>query len=103
MMNKTNIISLIFVAALLVYVFYSNYDKSPSEATLTVVVNEEGFLPSKIAIPVGATVTWVNEGERPHWPASNFHPNHTLYPAPGGCLGSLLDSCRGLSKSESFS
>ena len=45
----------------------------------------------------------MNDGERNHWPASNFHPTHTLYPEEGGCLGSTLDVCKGLKKGEEFS
>ncbi len=102
-MKKGNIISLFIVILLVGYIFYSKYDKTPSQAVLTVVMTDQGFVPERVVAPLGATITWVNEGERDHWPASNFHPNHTLYPVPGGCLGSMLDACRGLKKGESFS
>lgn len=68
-----------------------------------VVISDSGFNPDEITIPEGATVTWISEGKLLHWPASNNHPLHTIYPDGGGCIGSKLDACRGLKKGESFS
>lgn len=69
----------------------------------TVLVSDDGFEPQRLTIQTGTTVIFRNIGLQAHWPASNFHPTHTLYPEPGGCLGSLLDACRGLAPGESFS
>src|SRR3989344_1106746 len=69
----------------------------------TVTITDKGFSPEEVNIQVGDTVTWVNQGKNTHWPASNFHPTHTLYPEDGGCLGSKLDACRGLKTGENFS
>lgn len=79
--------------------FFDNVSSSP----VTVIINDEGFSPEKLTVFKGTTITWVNEGERLHWPASNFHPTHTLYPEKGGCIGSLLDACRGLQRGETYS
>lgn len=68
-----------------------------------VTVNDEIFLPDRITIALGTKVTWINEGEHTHWPASNPHPVHTGYPVEGGCIGSVLDACRGLQSNENFS
>ncbi|HUQ85821.1 MAG TPA: hypothetical protein VM077_05850 [Candidatus Limnocylindrales bacterium] len=68
----------------------------------TVVITDSGFSPSEVTILQGEKVIWVNKGKRPHWPASDAHPAHSDYPEPGGCLGSKLDSCRGLKTDEKY-
>lgn len=45
-----------------------------------VAVNDEGFVPRTIEARVGDRIVWVNEGSRPHWPASDVHPTHEAYP-----------------------
>ena len=96
---------MVLVLGLLSFVFFKNNSKEngSSSENLTVFINDEGFFPDKIITTAGSTIAWVNQGERLHWPASNFHPSHTLYPEPGGCLGSKFDACKGLEKGESFS
>lgn len=103
-MKKINIISLIVLLTVLGYVFYRNFlSNGVSNSTITVIITDSGFSMDKITIAKGTTITWVNQGERLHWPASNFHPLHNLYPAKGGCIGSTFDACRGLKKGEEFS
>lgn len=103
-MHKINKKNLIFAAVSLVFlgllVFGSYRAKNDP---VTVVINDQGFFPDEVIIEPGATVTWINEGENPHWPASNFHPKHAFYPEPGGCIGSKFDACRGLLKGETYS
>ena len=41
---------------------------------------DSSFEPTKISIKKGTTVTFVNKGEDDHWPASNIHPTHEIYP-----------------------
>lgn len=44
-------------------------------------VTKNGFLPPDLAITQGETITFINEDpENPHWPASNIHPTHGIYP-----------------------
>src|SRR3989344_4424364 len=70
-----------------------NVDTSVATA---VVINENGnFSPSEAKIKKGGTVTWVNKGQNPVWPASNPHPIHTDYPG--------FDASRGLANGESYS
>ncbi|MEK9182927.1 MAG: hypothetical protein AAB849_00245 [Patescibacteria group bacterium] len=44
-----------------------------------------------------------NQSARSMWPASGFHPTHTVYPTTGGCLGSTFDACKGVLPGESWS
>ena len=43
-------------------------------------MTSDGFSPEAITIKKGETVTWVNEDKDFHWPASNLHPTHLIYP-----------------------
>lgn len=106
------IVAVLFFSALLVFLnsgateaaaHQDSHNRSTSEIT-EVLITEEGFIPDRIEIDQGATVVWRNQIERPSWPASNFHPTHSLYKTEkSGCISSALDACRGLEKGEEFS
>jgi len=66
-------------------------------------ITEEGFIPTDIVIKKGDTVLFVQEGLGKSWPASEDHPTHSTYPVPGGCIGSIFDSCRTLSTGDEYS
>lgn len=104
-MKKNNLISFLVLFVVLGYAFYHGYFSkvSVNNEVVTVIINDEGFSPDRIVVSQGATVIFLNQGERLHWPASNPHPAHTLYPKGGGCIDSSFDACRGLKKGESFS
>lgn len=70
--------------------------------TTIVEVTSSGFSPSTLTINASDTVTFVNRDTLTHWPASDVHPTHTLYPESGGCIGSKFDACRGLEQGEIF-
>ncbi len=80
-----------------------------STATNNILVTDTGFSPKKITITKGTAVTWINNGNALHWPASDIHPTHTVYPGSTieKCLtpekGTVLDACRGLKHDEKFS
>jgi len=63
--------------------------------TVNVVVDEAGFTPNVLTIAVGDTVTFVNDGQGKHWPASDLHPTHKILPE--------FDSKRGLETGEEYS
>lgn len=69
----------------------------------TIEITSAGFTPSTLTIKQGDKVTFVNKDTAKHWPASDVHPIHTLYPESGGCIGSKFDACTGLAQGESFS
>jgi plastocyanin len=50
---------------------------TPQRVTITYGPN--GFSPANVTIPVGSTVTWVNQGGGNMWVASAQHPSHTVY------------------------
>lgn len=66
-----------------------------SVATVTVHVDETGFTPQAITITAGTTVSFINDGQGQHWPASDVHPTHTILPE--------FDSKRSLETGETYS
>ena len=51
------------------------------QATATrVIYTDEGFAPGTVVVLQGETVEFVNQSEKPFWPASNIHPTHIIYP-----------------------
>jgi len=94
-MGKVSIV----VALLLVLVlwfFYRNYNSyNEPLPTFTVTMTDEGFSPDFITVPEGTSVIWINEGENPHWPATNFHPTHGIYPE--------FDPLKGITPGEKWS
>lgn len=61
----------------------------------TVSIDDEAFTPSTLTVKAGTIVTFVNNGQALHWPASNPHPIHTEV--------SGFDSLKGLSTGETYS
>lgn len=79
---------------------------------IVVRMSEDGFEPKSLEIAQGDTLTFKNVGTEPHWPASNIHPTHRLYPGsdieycdnpPADEPLANFDSCGGVPPGESFS
>ena len=51
-----------------------------SEPAVTIVRTENGYEPKDVTIKKGDIVLWTNESEEFHWPASDLHPTHGIYP-----------------------
>lgn len=51
----------------------------PPNATV-IHMTKDGFSPATIAVSQNSAVTFTNEDAVPHWPASNIHPTHGIYP-----------------------
>lgn len=45
-----------------------------------IVLTDRGFQPASIIIKQNTRVSFLNKGSKPHWPASDFHPTHGIYP-----------------------
>lgn len=54
----------------------NNIDKKE----IIIKYTESGFIPSKINITKGQTISFINNSNKSFWPASNDHPTHTIYP-----------------------
>ncbi|MCI0826274.1 MAG: hypothetical protein J4N73_00670 [Chloroflexi bacterium] len=57
--------------------------EEPVGKEITVFIDEQGYDPKSFEIAQGDTVIFENVGEEPHWPASNIHPTHRMYPEAG--------------------
>lgn len=45
-----------------------------------IVLTPRGYEPSEVVIKKGSTITFSTTLEKAHWPASNLHPQHTIFP-----------------------
>lgn len=43
-------------------------------------MDDNGFMPDSMTIKKGERVVFENKGKEAHWPASNIHPTHLIYP-----------------------
>lgn len=60
-----------------------------------ITMTDDGFVPSEVTIYEGQTVKFITERSKLFWPASNFHPTHTIY--------SQLDPLKPIPIDESWS
>ncbi|MEX1112358.1 MAG: cupredoxin domain-containing protein [Candidatus Andersenbacteria bacterium] len=67
----------------------------PTSQEATIRISETGFSPTQLTVAAGTTVTFVNDGQALHWPASDLHPTHTALPG--------FDAKRGLPTGETYS
>lgn len=80
-MKRKNIIVIIFLLVVVALIFYRSYfSDSKPRPDFTITITEEGFSSDPIKIAKGTRVIFVNKGTSPHWPASDFHPTHGIYP-----------------------
>ncbi len=69
-------------------------NKPPQSAVVPVTFNPEGVTPQTLTLKVGDSIEFRNSDLKPHWPASNPHPQHTLYPE--------FDSQKGIAPGETW-
>ena len=79
-MNKrlnTALILLVISAGLIGFYFWH---KNSSKVAVMVTITDKGFEPDNIVIEKGTRVVFKNMDTKSHWPASNLHPTHGIYP-----------------------
>lgn len=54
--------------------------QEPASGATYIIMKDSGYEPSKITVPAGTEVVFINRGTKNHWPASNIHPTHQIYP-----------------------
>lgn len=57
---------------------FSSSATAASKTTVHMTAN--GFSPQEVTIQKGETVVFINDDSQNHWPASNIHPTHEIYP-----------------------
>jgi plastocyanin len=45
-----------------------------------ITINDQAFEPPEMTITQGDSIVFLNKGKEKHWPASNIHPTHGIYP-----------------------
>ncbi len=89
---KNSVVRLLAVGLILGAVFLAFGALPPKN---TIILTSEGFSPRTLTIRAGETVTFTSERGKYFWPASDFHPTHTLFPA--------FDSKKPVAPSDSWS
>lgn len=51
-----------------------------NDEELIIRMTENGFEPKELTVVQGDEVLFINNDDVDRWPASNFHPTHTIYP-----------------------
>jgi plastocyanin len=78
------------------------------EGETVILIFDDGYEPKNVTIPQGTKVIFENVGSFDHWPATNIHPTHTIYPNSGidSCGTNqgdvMFDSCRGIPPGGSY-
>ncbi len=50
------------------------------EPAVVITRTAEGYEPKEVSVKKGDIVKWKNETSEFHWPASDLHPTHGVYP-----------------------
>lgn len=90
MLRKIIIVSLILLSTPLALFAHA---ENPHDELIIRMTNN-GFEPRELTVTEGDEVLFINNDDTEHWPASNFHPTHTLYPE--------FDPQRGIPPGESW-
>lgn len=63
--------------------------------SVIIEISSNGFSPKELTIQTGQTVIFWNKDSELHWPASNIHPSHKIYPE--------FDPKRGIEANQNWS
>lgn len=77
-MTRSRIVAALSIAALIIAGTYLWFFMVPPN---TVVLRDDGFHPRTLTVAAGETVTFITKRDKYFWPASDFHPTHTLFPS----------------------
>ncbi len=93
----------------------SSTTESPAPSTATapagvvVTYSDQGFSPKDVSVPVGTTVTFVNQSTGNLWVASAMHPTHSVYSGSSlsqhcpDTTNSTFDACAAIGPGNSYS
>ena len=123
-MKKKLIFGIVFILIVLAVIFvFSGAGKGDSVQTglingavvgkqsageNVVQMTAESFEPKVLMVNRGESVVFVNLDSEKHWPATDVHPSHQVYPGSDikKCrtaeANPIFDSCKGLGERESF-
>jgi len=82
--NKKKFLFLILSILIILVLVVAGLSKERSEKEYfwanEIVITPKGFEPSEIAVFLGDEVVFINKSGQDAWPASDFHPSHSIYP-----------------------
>lgn len=78
MTKRSLLVLLLILIAMMAAIFGRTMHASYPDVTVTRTAT--GFEPQTVTVHVGQAVVFKNDSPAPIWPASDFHPTHTLYP-----------------------
>lgn len=92
------ILVLLIISGLMLLIF-SNLSVTTPMDTKVILINDGKFEPGNLTIKKNTKVSFKNEDEVDHWPASDLHPTHGIYPEfdpqqavkPGGSWEFIFD------------
>jgi plastocyanin len=58
----------------------SSLVQAEGEPAVIIIRTPSGYEPKEVTIKKGDIVLWKNESTEYHWPASDLHPTHAVYP-----------------------
>lgn len=101
----------IVLLAFLVFLIPFSVPTSAHESSNGFIIhmNKDEFLPDRIVVKPGNRIIFENTSDTAIWPASNDHPNHTLYDGTSideHCdkeTSIAFDACTGIAPNESWS
>jgi len=73
--NRKIILGVLVVSVAFIGIFVFLF----GEANHDIVLRDDGFYPKKFAITSGDSVIFLNKSSHAFWPASDNHPDHTMY------------------------
>lgn len=94
-MKHYYILAAILLIAVSLIFYRSYFSKNEVYADFVITMTDEGFSPNLITINKGTKIIFVNKGDNLHWPASDFHPTHGIYPE--------FDTLKGINPNEEWS
>ena len=68
-----------FIAVIFGLFIYVNIAVPVALSAVTITLTDKGFEPREVTLVKGATVTFRSTTGQQYWPASNLHPEHTIY------------------------
>jgi hypothetical protein len=77
------VVVLLCVVCVFIYQYFSksNVDTKVYDGEVNIVLTETGYEPKDVIVRQGTKVIFSTTRGTSHWPASNLHPSHGIYPA----------------------
>lgn len=91
-MNRLFKLKIVLASALLLPLLAIANSEENNEAIIKITA--KGFEPKEITVTQGEEVVFINNDTKLHWPASDFHPTHGIYPQ--------FDSMEGITPGDSW-